>query len=129
MFESRFDLITNRQEGAIGYLSDLLRIRSHIIDIGDHVGVYVWSRDVSFVENVIPKLSDFNVMLSDIKNLKNAVKTLSTTPAIPTPDRYDYVKANAVEQNLFDMEQVLYSMQESIIYASIYNYAGQEFYL
>lgn len=95
----------NRVEDAVGYVADKLRERGYRVDI---------SAKKTWTMTSLPTLSDMNTYLNNIKAIRSAFATLSTTPQAPSTIKgFTYKEANAIEQILIDVDQLLENMMSA----------------
>ena len=95
----------NRVEDAVEYVAGRLRERGYRVDISE---AKTWTMDS------LPTLSDMNAYLNNIKVIRSAFATLSTTPQAPTSIKgFTYKEANAIEQILIDVDQLLENMMSA----------------
>lgn len=106
----------NRVEEAVQYLAGRLSERGYIADIG---ATKTWSMDS------LPTLADMNRYLNNIKVIRSAFATLSTTPQAPTSMKgFTYKEANDIEQIIFDVNKLLENLM-SVWFFSGDLYAGE----
>jgi hypothetical protein len=90
----------NRVEEAVQYLANKLRERGYSVD--------VTLTKTTWTMNSLPTLSDMNRYLDNIKAIRSAFATLSTTPQAPSSMKgFTYKEANAIEQIIIDVNQLL----------------------
>lgn len=95
----------NRVEDAVQYLANKLRERGYRADV---------SARKTWTMSSLPTLSDMNTYLENIKILRNAFATLSTTPQAPSTIKgFTYKEANAIEQIIVDVDQLLDNMMSA----------------
>ena len=95
----------NRVEEAVGYVADKLRERGYRVDI---------TAGKTWTMTSLPTLSDMNTYLNNIKVIRSAFATLSTTPQAPSTIKgFTYKEANAIEQILIDVDQLLENMMSA----------------
>jgi hypothetical protein len=106
----------NRVEEAVQYLADKLRERGYRVDIGD---IKTWTM------NSLPTMADMNRYLNNVKVIRNAFATLSTTPQVPSSIAgLTYKEANDIEQIIFDVNKLLDNMM-SVWFFSGDLYSGE----
>ena len=92
----------NRVEEAVSYVAEKLRERGYRVDISV---AKVWTTDT------LPTMADMNRYLENVRAVRNAFATLSTTPQVPTGiEGFTYKEANDIEQIIFDVNQLLENM-------------------
>lgn len=92
----------NRVEEAVQYLAGKLRERGYRADVSS---AKTWSM------NSLPTMADMNRYLNNIKVIRGAFATLRTTPQAPESIAgFTYREANAIEQIIFDVNQLLENM-------------------
>ena len=92
----------NRVEEAVQYLADKLRERGYRVDIG---AIKTWTM------SSLPTMADMNRYLNNVKVIRSAFATLSTTPQVPTSIvGLTYKEANDIEQIIFDVNRLLENM-------------------
>ena len=95
----------NRVEEAVQYVAGRLRERGYSVDIPE---AKTWTM------NSLPTLSDMNTYLNNIKVIRSAFATLSTTPQAPASIKgFTYKEANAIEQIIVDVDQLLENMMSA----------------
>lgn len=94
----------NRVGAALNYLRERLAVAGYL------TGAEFSARENWGVEDV-PTADDLTYYLSSVATIRGALATLSTTPAMP-PDvcSLDYLGANAIEQILVDVDQLVTNM-------------------
>ena len=106
----------NRVEEAVQYLAEKLRERGYRVDV---------STAKTWTMTSLPTLSDMNRYLNNIAVIRSAFATLSTTPQAPSSIRnFTYKEANAIEQILVDVDQLLTNMM-SVWFFSGDLYSGE----
>jgi hypothetical protein len=64
-----------------------------------------------------PNLKDFERYLSNVARIRNSLAVWASTPVAPTDMiRFDHNKANALEQILVDVDQILSHMKDAWFY-------------
>lgn len=92
----------NRVEDAVQYLAVRLREYGYRADIGE---TKTWDM------NSVPTLADMNRYLENVRAIRNAFSTLSTTPFVADSMRgFTFKEANDIEQILFDVNRLLENM-------------------
>ena len=95
----------NRVEDAVVYVAGRLRERGYRVDI---------TAGKTWTMTTLPTLSDMNAYLNNIKAIRSAFATLSTTPPAPSTIKgFTYKEANAIEQILIDVDQLLENMMSA----------------
>lgn len=102
--------------------TDLNRVQSavrHIRDRFDELGYSVnLSEQRTWTQQDAPSMADLRKYLDDIKAIRNVFTLLRTTPAVPdSMARLTYIKANAIEQILHDVDMLLSNMIASFVYS------------
>lgn len=106
----------NRVEEAVQYLAGKLRDRGYRVDIGT---IKTWTM------NSLPTMADMNRYLDNIRVIRSAFATLSTTPQVPTSIAgLTYKEANDIEQIIFDVNKLLENMM-SVWFFSGDLYSGE----
>ena len=106
----------NRVEDAVQYLAGRLKERGYSADV---------SARKTWTMTSLPTLSDMNTYLNNIKVIRNAFATLSTTPQAPaTIKGFTYKEANAIEQIIFDVNKLLENLM-SVWFFSGDIYSGE----
>ena len=95
----------NRVESAVVYVAEKLRERGYSVEIG---ATKTWTM------NSLPTLSDMTRYLNNIAIIRGAFATLSTTPQVPSSMKgFTHKEANAIEQILVDVNQLLENMMSA----------------
>lgn len=98
-------LPTNATKGAYNY-SDLNRVEQACGEIGEEMGLSLTVK-TNWTDWDIPKASDLNRILGNLRTLRGMVTVYPTTPAVPsTMSRMTYTTANQIEQILLDVSKV-----------------------
>ena len=72
----------------------------------------------SWAENEIPSAEQLTQYLDNIKNLRNTISVLPSTPPAPQSMAHlTHVEANAIEQILVDLDMLLAHMESTWFYA------------
>jgi len=97
----------NRVENAVQYIAEHLREYNYPVEL---LEVRTWkAADV-------PTLTDMTRYLENIRRIRNAFVTLTTTPQVPaTMKNLTYTDANAIEQILFDVDLLMGNMISSFV--------------
>ena len=99
----------NRVEQAVSLVSDMIREMGYV-----HPRLTVktdWTRED------IPNREDWTRYFSNVATLREAITVLHTTPGVPSMnDRLNHDRANALEQILVDIEDVVTRIQKSWYY-------------
>lgn len=106
----------NRVQGAMRYL------QARFADLGYNVEL---SEAKTWMKSDCPTIAELNNYLADIRAIRGVVTLLNTTP--PAPDtmvRFNYQKANDIEQILFDVDELLTYMAASMVYSGDF-YGGE----
>lgn len=92
----------NRVEDAVYYLATRLREYGYSANIGE---VKTWTM------NSVPTLADMNRYLENVRAIRNAFTTLTTTPYVTDSMKgFTFKEANDIEQILFDVNRLLENM-------------------
>lgn len=95
----------NRVEEAVQYLADKLRERGYRVEIGT---AKTWTM------SSLPTVADMNRYLDNVRVIRGAFATLSTTPQVPSVAAgLTYKEANDIEQILVDVNQLLENMMSA----------------
>lgn len=106
----------NRVEEAVAYVADMLRQYSYL---SITLEVRSWS------ENDIPTADDFARYFNNIAILRRAIPVWHDTPVVPSnADGFGVAEANALEQILVDIDQIL-SHARDAWFASNELYSGE----
>lgn len=106
----------NRVEEAVSYVADKLRERGYSVEIGT---IKTWTM------STVPTMADMNRYLNNIRAIRSAFATLSTTPQAPTSiTGFTYKEANDIEQIIFDVNKLLENMM-SVWFFSGDLYSGE----
>lgn len=106
----------NRVEEAVQYLADKLRERGYRVDIGT---IKTWTM------SSLPTMADMNRYLDNVRVIRNAFATLSTTPQVPASiSGLTYKEANDIEQIIYDVNKLLENMM-SVWFFSGDLYSGE----
>lgn len=104
----------NRVENAVRTLADLLNANGYPVEI--------LNVKTDWAESTVPTLTDLTRYLENVRRIRAAFHTLSTTPQVPASMKgLTYDKANAIERVLADVDVLLNNMIAS------YNYSGDIF--
>ena len=99
----------NRVQSAIRYLAD------RFADVGYFIEL---SGSKSWTVQDIPTRTDLENYLSDVRAIRRALTLFKTTPNVPdTMLDFNYIKANHIEQILFDVDTLLSNMIASFVYS------------
>lgn len=99
----------NRVQSAVRYLADRLA------EVGYHLSL---SDARTWTEQDVPTQGDLANYLADVKAIRGAIALLKTTP--PAPDTMvglNYIRANNIEQILWDADMLLSNMIASFVYS------------
>jgi len=108
----------NRVQTATKYVNERLRECGYVAEFVD---LPLWVSNGAEYQGV-PKLSDLELYLQNIREIRNVFVTLESTPAAPTTmTKFDYIKANDIEQILVDIDNLITKMIAS------YSFAGECF--
>ena len=100
----------NRVENAVQTLSNLLNENGYPVEI--------LSVKTNWAESTVPTLTDLTRYLENVRRIRAAFYTLPTTPQVPASMKgLTYVKANAIEQILADVDALLNGMIASYAYS------------
>lgn len=100
----------NRVEAAVLYVADRLREYGYHLTIETHGE---WSM------GDVPTLADMTKYLANVKAIRTAFATLSTTPQVPDNMHHlSYQKANNIEQIIFDVDYLITNMMNSMFYSN-----------
>lgn len=100
----------NRVENAVQTLANLLNANGYPVEIQ--------TVKTNWAESTIPTLSDFTRYLDNVRRIRAAFYTLPTTPQVPASMKgLTYIKANAIEQILADVDVLLNNMIASYTYS------------
>ena len=100
----------NRVENAVQTLANLLNANGYPVEIQ--------SVKTNWAESTIPTLADFTRYLDNVRRIRAAFYTLPTTPQVPASmNELTYIKANAIEQILADIDVLLNNMIASYTYS------------
>lgn len=92
----------NRVEEAVQYVAEKLRERGYRVDIGT---AKTWTM------SDLPTMADMNRYLDNVRVIRGAFATLSTTPQVPMSIAgLTYKEANDIEQIIFDVNKLLENM-------------------
>ena len=102
--------------------TDLNRVQSAVQYIKERFERYGYNVNVSeqrtWMQQDAPSLTDMRKYLDDIRAVKSVFSLLKTTPAVPDGmARFTYIKANAIEQILRDVDLLLTNMIASFVYS------------
>lgn len=99
----------NRVENAVAYLAERLSELGYGID---PLVTQTWSI------TSVPKLSDMERYLNNVRKIRGAFSVLRTTPDVPdTMQKMTYVEANEIEQILHDVETLVNNMVSAFTYS------------
>lgn len=97
----------NRVENAVQYIAERLRKHNYPVEL---LEVRTWGA------TDVPTLTDMTRYLENIRRIRNAFVTLTTTPQVPaTMKNLTYTDANAIEQILFDVDLLMGNMISSFV--------------
>lgn len=100
--------------------SDLNRVEGNCATVAEEIAVVA---DVkSWGESDIPRVSDYQRILSNVKKIREGYALMHDTPETPVPPLNDFQKWNDIERILYDVDYI-YSRVEAG-----YNYCGTELY-
>lgn len=100
----------NRVENAVQTLADMLNENGYPVEI--------LSVKNNWAESTIPSMADLTRYLENVRRIRAAFYTLPTTPQVPASmSGLTYVKANAIEQILADVDILLNGMIASYTYS------------
>ena len=103
----------NRVENAVKYLGELLNENHFPVEL---LEVRTWNAAD------VPTLTDMTRYLENIRRIREAFVTLTTTPQVPASMRnLTYVEANDIEQILADVDRLMGNM------LSTYYHCGEVF--
>ena len=99
----------NRVQAAARYIKERFEALGYTMNLSDQR---------SWTQQDTPDMEDMRKYLDDIKTIRNVFTLLKTTPAAPdSMARFNYVKANAIEQILQDVDLLLSNMITSFVYS------------
>ena len=99
----------NRVEEAVAYVASRLREFGYLSSLPV---TQSWS-----VEDK-PNVNDFARYFANVKTLRDAIPVWESTPEVPpTAIGFDYEKANALEQILVDVDQILNNIKNAWFYS------------
>lgn len=115
-------------KGAYNY-TDLNRVESKVKELNDLLVSYNYMSALTTKLNwaITDKfnVNDSTRYLNNIKAIRNALATYTTTPQVPSTMAYlTYQKANDIEKILVDIEVLLISMENWFVYSGVAN-SGQ----
>lgn len=100
----------NRVEAALLYVAERLREYGYHLTLETHG---TWSM------GDIPTLADMTKYLDNVRAIRTAFATLSTTPQVPESMQHlSYQKANDIEQIIFDVDYLITNMINSMFYSN-----------
>ena len=109
------EYLTVHQKGAYTY-EDLNRVESAVVYVSNRLKEFGYGTDIRPVATWSvedkPNQEDFDRYLWNIAQIRSAITVFRSTPA--TPDSmvvFDVTKANALEQILVDVDQILDNIQ------------------
>ena len=102
--------------------TDLNRVQSAARYIKDRFETYGYNVSLSdqrtWTQKDTPTMADLRKYLDDIASIRSVFTLLKTTPAVPSSmDQFTYIKANAIEQILRDVDSLLSNMIASFVYS------------
>lgn len=107
----------NRVEEAVEYVTGRLREYGYHPTVGEIKKT--WKHDS------IPTLADMNRYLANIKAIRSAFSTMTTTPQAPTSMKnFTFKEANDIERILYDVDRLITNMI-SVWYFSGDLYSGE----
>ena len=99
----------NRVEVAVEYVAERLREMGFFIDL---------SVKTTWEVNEIPSRNDIIRYYDNVAKLREVIPVYSTTPEAPTIEqKLSYREANALEQILFDIDELLSKMERAYFYS------------
>lgn len=99
----------NRVEAAVGYVANRLKEFGYLSSIPVTQSWTVADK---------PNVSDFARYFGNVRTLRNAVTVWGSTPETPNDVAgFDYSKANALEQILVDVDQILTQISQAWFYS------------
>ena len=99
----------NRVQSAARYVQERLRTVGYNVTLSN---LKTWT------PQDFPTKQDMDNYLNDIRAIRSVLAVMSTTPAVPdSMVNLTYVKANAIEQILMDVDTLLANMISSFVYA------------
>lgn len=99
----------NRVEAAVGYVANRLKEFGYLSSIPVTQSWTVADK---------PSVSDFARYFGNVRTLRNAVTVWDSTPEAPNDVAgFDYSKANALEQILVDVDQILTQISQAWFYS------------
>lgn len=99
----------NRVQAAARYIKDRCETLGYRLNL---------SEQRSWTQQDTPDMADMRKYLDDIRAIRGIFKVLKTTPSVPeSMARFTYVKANAIEQILQDVDSLLSNMIASSVYS------------
>ena len=115
-------------KGAYNY-TDLNRVEAKVKELNDLLVSYNYMSALTTKLNwaITDKfnVNDSTRYLNNIKAIRNALATYTTTPQVPsTMANLTYQKANDIEKILVDIEHLLISMENWFVYSGVAN-SGQ----
>ena len=105
----------NRVGNAINYLAGIMQEYGYVVDVSPKT-------DWQYGEDPTP--DDLAKYLQDVQDLRDGVNVLTDTPLPDSMIGIDYVGANNIEKLLKELEQYIYAMIVSFLYAGEI-YAGE----
>jgi hypothetical protein len=103
----------NRVQEATAHLNERLSAAGYV---AEYVPLKTWG-----TKNV-PTRTELETYLQNVRSIRDAFVVLDSTPAAPTTmTRFNYLKANAIEQILTDIDRLVTNMIAS------YSYSGECF--
>ena len=109
------EYLTVHQKGAYTY-EDLNRVESAVVYVSNRLKEFGYGTDIRPVETWStenkPNKEDFDRYLWNIAQIRSAISVFKSTPATPNSMvGFDVDKANALEQILVDVDQILNKIQ------------------
>ena len=99
----------NRVQAAVRYLKDRLESVGYGVNL---------SEQRTWTQQDTPNVSDLYKYLNDIATIRRVFNLLKTTPAAPNSmAQFTYIKANAIEKILHDVDVLLSNMIASFVYS------------
>lgn len=107
-------------KGAYTY-RDLNRVEEAVLYVAERLKEYGYLADLPVTRSWItadkPNVKDFERYLSNVALVRSAIPVWSNTPDAPTDmNGFDINKANALEQILADVDQILNNIRDSWFY-------------
>lgn len=99
----------NRVQSAARYIKDRLEGCGYNVSL---------SEQRTWTQQDTPTMADLRRYLDDIASIRSVFTLLKTTPAVPgSMNQFTYIKANAIEQILKDVDTLLSNMIASFVYS------------